>query len=163
MYLVDGNNVLGQRPGWHRDRPGAQRRLLSELAVLASQKRLRLAVVFDGRPLDHVTDGGRLRGVTVYFARSGSDADHRIVELLEADPNRITCTVVTSDRALGNLVRGLGVRLMRSGEFRRTLDAAVAEVQNVPVEAQEPPAEMAKWMRYFGVAEDDDDDHESAP
>jgi hypothetical protein len=31
VYLVDGNNVMGQRVGWHRDKPAAAARLIEEL------------------------------------------------------------------------------------------------------------------------------------
>ena len=33
--MVDGNNVMGQRVGWHRDRAGARRRLAGELERFA--------------------------------------------------------------------------------------------------------------------------------
>ena len=36
-YLVDGNNVMAQRVGWHRDKAGARRRLLGELARFARE------------------------------------------------------------------------------------------------------------------------------
>src|ERR687885_117969 len=86
---------MGQRPGWHRDKAGARRRLLTELAR---------------------------------FAR-GSDADSRIKELVEASRERRTLKVVTSDRALADYVRRCGAQVVRSGEFRRRLDAATADAQ----------------------------------
>src|SRR5919199_1223351 len=92
-YLVDGNNVMAQRVGWHRDKPGARRRLLGELAR---------------------------------FAR---DADERIKGLVEASRERRTLKVVTSDRALADYVRRCGAEVIRSGEFRRRLDAATADAQ----------------------------------
>ncbi|MEP7272102.1 MAG: NYN domain-containing protein [Acidobacteriota bacterium] len=163
MYLVDGNNVMGQRPGWHRDRPAAQRRLLLELAELAKLRAVRIAVVFDGRPLPNFPDGSRFRGIDVYFARPGSDADQRILELLEQDPNRRNMTVVTSDRALANLIRGDGVQTMSSGEFRHLL-ADNASLDR-PAGGSTPDAgpevsvdETPSWMRYFGVDETDSDE-----
>lgn len=161
MYLIDGNNVMGQRPGWHRDRLAAQRRLLNELAELSRLKRLRLKVVFDGRPLPNLPDGARFRGVEVYFALPGSDADTRIVEFVEDDPNRHNLTVVTSDQALRQRVRFEGVRTMRSGEMRRLLDS-LPQVAIPPAEGagrdDVAPSEMGGWLRYFGVDEEDSDD-----
>ena len=49
-YLVDGNNVIGQTPGWHRDKPGSRQRLLRELAAFVAATRARVTVVFDGAP-----------------------------------------------------------------------------------------------------------------
>jgi hypothetical protein len=31
-YIVDGNNVMGQTPGWHRDKSKSRRALLQKLA-----------------------------------------------------------------------------------------------------------------------------------
>jgi predicted RNA-binding protein with PIN domain len=122
MYLVDGNNVMGQRVGWHRDKPAAQRRLMAELARMSVEQNASLTVVFDGRPLEDVVDGSVVDGVTVYFARSGSDADDRIVELSRdaLDPGQILA--VTSDRQLRDRLQELGVETMRSGQFRRLLE-----------------------------------------
>ena len=122
MYLVDGNNVMGQRVGWHRDKPGAQRQLLVELAEMTRQQNVAVTVVFDGQPLDGINDGSNLDGVTVYFARSGSDADERIVELAQDAPEPGQILAVTSDRQLSDRLQQLGAETMRSGQFRRLLE-----------------------------------------
>ena len=122
MYLVDGNNVMGQRVGWHRDKPGAQRRLLAELAEMIQQQNVAVTVVFDGKPLDGVDDGSDVDGVAVYFARPGSDADDRIVELARDAPEPEQILVVTSDRQLIGRLQQLGVETMRSGQFRMLLE-----------------------------------------
>jgi predicted RNA-binding protein with PIN domain len=156
MYLVDGNNVIGQRPGWHRDKPGSRRRLLRETAELARRYQLTIAVVFDGTPDPGFPEGSRHGRVRIHYARRGSDADSRIVEMIESDPNRRNITVVTSDAALAGQVRVCGARVMRSGEFRRRLDSLSAH----PAEASPrvAPDEADEWMRYFGVDENDSDD-----
>jgi predicted RNA-binding protein with PIN domain len=121
-YLVDGNNVMGQRVGWHRDRAGAQRRLLRELARFARAAGTPVTVVFDGRPAADVPDGATVDGVRVHYAAPGADADDRIVELVRAAPVGAAPTVVTSDRLLIDRVREHGGRVVRSGELRRSLD-----------------------------------------
>ena len=122
MYLVDGNNVMGQRVGWHRDKPGAQRRLLRELPRFVRSSGEDVTVVFDGRPLPDIRDGDSLDGVSVFFARRGADADHRILELAReaTDPERILA--VTSDRLLADCLRDLGITTIRSGQFRKMLE-----------------------------------------
>ncbi len=122
MYLIDGNNVMGQRVGWHRDKPGAQRRLLRETSEWVVSDGEEAIVVFDGRPLPDVNDGELIDGVTAFFARPGSDADHRIIELAEELMNRGEIVAVTSDRLLAESLRRLGVRVMRSGRFRKMLE-----------------------------------------
>jgi predicted RNA-binding protein with PIN domain len=122
-YLVDGNNVMGQRVGWHKGKADARRRLLGELAQFAGSAGVPVAVVFDGAPDDDVPDGASAGGVRVYYAARGSDADTRIRHLVEQAPERHALTVVTSDQRLADDVRRAGAQVMRSGAFRHCLDA----------------------------------------
>ncbi|HEX4950325.1 MAG TPA: NYN domain-containing protein [Blastocatellia bacterium] len=155
MYLIDGNNVMGQRVGWHRDKAAARQRLLRELAAFAAHNKIRLAVVFDGLPEVNIADGSSFRGVKVFYARPGSDADHRILEFVERERNRKALTVVTSDLQLLNQVRAYGVRVVRSGEFRRLLEQDFAAAEEHPPQVQDE--DLSEWMRYFGVHESDDE------
>jgi predicted RNA-binding protein with PIN domain len=157
-YLVDGNNVMGQRVGWHRDRVRARRELLDELARFALTKKARVDVVFDGAPDEHFADGSSYRGVRVYYAARGSDADERIKALVEHSRERRTLSVVTSDRALAEYIRRCGAQVVRAGEFRRRMEAAEAEGASQAA-TDAPPFEESteRWMRYFGVAPEDDE------
>lgn len=155
MYLVDGNNVIGQRPGWHRDRSGARQRLLREMAELGRRRGFSITVVFDGAPDPHYPEGSRHGRVRIYYALRGSDADSRIIDLVEAEANRRSLVVVTSDRDLANRVRVCGVRVMRSGDFRQWLDALPTTAVDSPRVA---PGEANEWMRYFGVDDEEPDD-----
>jgi predicted RNA-binding protein with PIN domain len=129
-YLVDGNNVMGQRVGWHRDKPGARRRLLEELMRFARAEGVPVAVVFDGAPDATAPEGSTHGGVRVYYAARGSDADSRIRQLVEQAPERGTLRVVTSDRRLADDVRRGGAQVIRSGALRRRLDACATERRN---------------------------------
>jgi predicted RNA-binding protein with PIN domain len=156
VYVIDGNNVIGGRVGWHRDKPGSRRLLLHDLARLARVKKLRLNVVFDGAPDPQFPDGSSYRGVRIFYARLGSDADSRVVEMVEAERNKKSLVVVTSDRKLTSRVRASGARVMRSGEFRRMLDEIAENTSDQ--EADMPKIkddEMSEWLRYFGVEESD--------
>jgi predicted RNA-binding protein with PIN domain len=157
-YLIDGNNVMGQRVGWHRDRVRARRELLEELARFAARKKARVAVVFDGAPDEHFADGSSYKGVRVYYAARGSDADERIKTLVEESRERRTLLVVTSDRALAEYVRRCGAQVVRAGEFRRRMEAAEAEGAS-RADEDAPPIEESteRWMRYFGVGPEDDE------
>ena len=157
-YLVDGNNVMGQRVGWHRDKRRARLLLLDELAAFAERKGATVSVVFDGAPDDFVAEGSLYRGVRVHYAARGSDADARIKSLVEAARERRTLHVVTSDRSLADSVRSHGARVLRSGEFRRMLEEQSSnENANAAAPKKEVrPDDTAHWLRYFGVGPDDD-------
>ncbi len=159
-YLVDGNNVMGQRVGWHRDKAGARRRLLTELAQFAREARVSVQVVFDGAPEEHFPDGSSFMGVRLFYAARGADADARIKQMVDASRERRTLIVVTSDRALADYVRRSGAQVMRAGEFRRRLDELAAGGTQAKVdEGVRPPAsaaEIDEWMYYFGVGPEDE-------
>ena len=116
-WLIDGMNVIGSRPdGWWRDRQGAQRRLVKELAGFADA----VTVIFDGR--EHPINPPA--GVEVRFAttRGRNAADHDIAALAAADDDPQTLTVVTSDAELAARVESAGATTLGAGAFRRRLD-----------------------------------------
>ena len=156
MYLIDGNNVIGGRVGWHRDKPGSRRRLVEDLARLARKKKLRLSVVFDGAPDPQFPDGSSYRSVRIFYSHQGSNADARIIEMVEAERNKNNLLVVTSDRQLTSRIRATGVRVMRSGDFRRMLDEAATDAPDQATDLPEiKDDEMNEWLKYFGVEESD--------
>jgi predicted RNA-binding protein with PIN domain len=125
-WLVDGMNVVGSRPdGWWRDRDGAARRLVGELAEFARATGEDVVVIFDGRPVDL----GAPASVEVRFAsRRGRDAaDDDLAAAAEADPAPEDLVVVTSDAALADRVRAAGARVEGAGAFLRRLAGAAAD------------------------------------
>ena len=157
-YLVDGNNVMAQRVGWHKDKPGARRRLLGELARLAREAGVTVEAVFDGAPDEFFPDGSYFMGVRVFYAERGADADARIKRLVEGSRERRTLKVVTSDRALADYVRRCGAEVIRSGDFRRRLDS-LTETEETQRDARAgvKESELGEWMYYFGADPEDDE------
>ncbi|MGH2573968.1 MAG: NYN domain-containing protein [Actinomycetota bacterium] len=122
-WIVDGMNVIGSRPNrWWNDPDGAIRRLVEDFDGYGSQTGEEITVVFDRRPID--LSAGRHGSVTVAFAsrRERNAADHEIVRMVAQDPAPSSLTVVTSDAALADQVRGLGAQVSSSGSFRRLID-----------------------------------------
>ena len=117
--LVDGMNVIGSRPdGWWRDREGAKRRLAADLVALA-ERGDEVTVVFDGREPDEPVEAP---GVTVLFAPGGPNAaDDRIAELVGADDDPASLTVVTSDADLVRRVTERGAQTTGARSLRREL------------------------------------------
>jgi hypothetical protein len=118
-------NLIGSRPdGWWRDRAGARRRLVSELASLVDPD-TEVTVVFDGRPgPGEIADAAAVH-VEARFAPGGPDAaDRAIVALLPSLGDRDGLTVVSSDGALVAEVRGAGVAVLGVKAFRQLLPDA---------------------------------------
>jgi len=154
-YIVDGNNVMGQTPGWHRDKARARVDLLKRLAAFARLRSARVTVVFDGAPDQEFPEGSAFKGIKILYARRGSNADDRIVELVESSTDPRGITIVTSDRQLGLRVRSSRAKVLRSGEFRSQMDGAV-DSRREPAEEPEPNSQdLAGWLRYFGAEPDE--------
>jgi predicted RNA-binding protein with PIN domain len=149
-YIVDGNNVMGQTPGWHRDRAGARKRLLEQLARFAKAKRKRVTVVFDGGPDLEFPEGSAFRGVKILYARKGSNADARILNLVETSADPKGLIVVTSDRQLAHLVRSGGAAVSRSGEFRKQLEEIALSSTLSDDNPEIKVDDLDGWLRYFG-------------
>ena len=156
-YIVDGNNVMGQTVGWHRDKSKARRTLLEQLAEFARIKKARITVVFDGSPDRELPEGSGFRGVKVLFAEPGSDADTRIKKLVEVAPDRRGLTVVTSDRQLAFAVRARGASVMRSGEFRKQMEAARQAAPKPEDGEADKIDDLNTWLRYFGAMPEDEE------
>jgi predicted RNA-binding protein with PIN domain len=154
-FIVDGNNVMGQTPGWHRDKAGARLGLLKRLAAFARLRNARVTAVFDGAADQQFPEGSAFKGVKILYARRGSTADDRIVELVESSRDPRGIMVVTSDRQLSFRVRQRGASVLRSGELRKQMDV-IADFQPPSPQAAEPDAQdLEGWLRYFGADPDD--------
>jgi uncharacterized protein YaiI (UPF0178 family) len=115
-WFIDAMNVIGSRPdGWWRDREGATRRFIDEVAAWADEE---VTVVLDSGPDDLV---GRTGAVTVVRAsRRGRDAaDDEIVSRVQPG-DRVT----TSDSGLAARLRERGAEVEGAGAFLRRLGSA---------------------------------------
>src|SRR5262245_35257593 len=154
-YIIDGNNVMGQTPGWHRDKPRARLELLKQLTAFARLRCARVTVAFDGAPDQEFPEGTAYKGIQILYARKGSNADERIIELVESSRDPRGLIVVTSDRQLGFRVRQRGATVLRSGELRKQM-TAIADSKKPPATEAEPDADdLEGWLRYFGADADD--------
>jgi predicted RNA-binding protein with PIN domain len=156
-YIVDGNNVMAQTPGWHRDKTAARRALLERLSAFSAAKKIRITVVFDGAPDELMPEGVAFRGVKVLYAERGSDADARIHRMVESASDARGLTVVTSDRHLGFLVRASGAKVVRSGEFRRQIEEALTSQPGPEDGEQYEVGDLNSWLMYFGSTPEDDE------
>jgi hypothetical protein len=110
--VVDGANVVGSRPdGWWRDRAGAARRLLTELAA-APPWPGEVVLVLEGAARAGAPEGTAGTVRVVHAAGSGDDT---MVELVRAAAPDRAVTVVTADRGLRERVTALGATIAGPG------------------------------------------------
>jgi predicted RNA-binding protein with PIN domain len=111
VIVVDAANVVGSRPdGWWRDRAGAARRLLRDLARLKHRlaQPCDVVVVLEGAAKAAAEPSAEIEGLRIVTAEgSGDDAIVAVVAAaVEAGSGAIT--VVTADRELRTRVESLG-------------------------------------------------------
>jgi predicted RNA-binding protein with PIN domain len=120
-FLVDGMNVIGTRPDqWWRDRDGAMAKLVDALERFVAESGDDVTVVFERRPRPP------LSSPLVEIAHAPKPrrdaADDEILRRLRDDPSPHRVTVVTSDRMLADLARGMGALVEPAARFRARLD-----------------------------------------
>ena len=122
MVIVDGNNVMGQRVGWHRNKSAAQQQLIDEVERIAQSQDKPHILVFDAMSNATMPDKWCRSQLTIRYARRGASADELILELVYSHSQHSEVLVVTSDRALTRQIHVLGAKVMRSGAFRQMLE-----------------------------------------
>ena len=110
--FVDGNNVMGSRAdGWWRNRAEAAERLVAEIAPLARSSEAVWTIVFDGPGPSGIVPSREGLAVVHTGHRRRDGADDRIVELVDALPDRSMALVYTSDAKLRARVHALGAQV----------------------------------------------------
>lgn len=148
-YLVDGNNVMALIPGWHRDKAAARRKLIHELTRFVAVRRAKVRVVFDGVPDEEFPEGRRFRSVLISYAKSGSDADSRIKDVIRKSSYKRDLLVVSSDRSLGAFAKSYGAKVISSGEFRKELEETWAAEAPTLKTQPERLINVEEWIEFF--------------
>ncbi|MGV0655623.1 NYN domain-containing protein [Mycolicibacterium thermoresistibile] len=118
-WIVDAMNVIGSRPdGWWRDRRRAMDDLVRRLERWATAEGHSVTVVFE-----HPTPIESSVLTVAHAPRAAADAaDDEIVRLVRTADDPALITVVTSDAALAERVRSLGVAVHPAARFRALID-----------------------------------------
>jgi predicted ribonuclease YlaK len=115
VLVVDAANVIGSRPtGWWKDRAGAARSFVGDLASAVGAGRLvgPVVVVLEGKARAGVSSG-EASGVTVVHAEgSGDDALVDVVREACASGTDGLVVLVTADRELRSRAEALGAEVM---------------------------------------------------
>ena len=120
-WIVDGMNVIGTRPdGWWKDRDAAMARLVDRLERYSAATGADITVVFERPPRPPITSPV----VEVAHAPKPrvNAADDEILLRLRAADDPEDVRVVTSDRALADIARGLGALIEPAEAFRNEIE-----------------------------------------
>jgi predicted RNA-binding protein with PIN domain len=169
-WLIDGYNVMhaGGRLGPKLGREGfrrVRRRFLDDLAAALVHGNVeQTTVVFDASlPPGDFPLQSRYRGIQVVFALGDENADAHIEQLIAADSNPKTLSVISSDRRIRQAAAHRRSPSLSAEEFWEHLDRlAERTARRQPTDAppasglspdelgwRETPEESARWMEAF--------------
>ena len=120
-WLIDGHNLIGQMPNLQLSDPNDEEKLLEYLRRYRARTGHRLTVIFDPgqsyQPAAKKTQGG----LTIQFAAHGQTADQLIMRRVRRVKNPLAMIVVTSDRAVQQAARQVGVGVVTAQDFSQQL------------------------------------------
>lgn len=119
-WLIDGYNLLYETDRARKKSASDRARMLSRLAEFAAAGERVVTVVLDGHgDAAELNSYKSARFEAIYSQKVTADAC--IERTLFERPNRSKVTVVTADRAITDVARGMGGRVMKPVEFLRLL------------------------------------------
>ncbi|MFD4439191.1 NYN domain-containing protein [Nocardia sp. NPDC058519] len=124
LIVVDAANVIGSRAnGWWKDRAGAARRLLSDVAELTTRlpESTEITVVLEGAARAAV-DGAEPSAPRMKVVLAEGSGDDKIVDVVAETDSHEQITVVTADRELRTRVEDYGAESVGPGWLWRQLD-----------------------------------------
>lgn len=149
LYLIDGNNIIGGFGSLDPDLHKARKRLIGELATFIAATKQKVRVVFDGAQDPDFPEGVRIKSVHVSYAKSGSDADHRIKDIVRRSTSPRDITVVSSDRDLVSSVAARGAKIVSSRDFRNQLQTAREKLRLTEKINLSQKIDVEEWMEFF--------------
>ena len=162
--IVDGYNYIGRSREFKLSDPEVKDKVIYLLGQYCNNVHKSLTLVFDGNYfVDQANRKRRYGRVTVIYTSPIYTADELIKKMVrEQEPgHRKALLVVSSDDEILQYTKSHGAAAVRSEEFERTINQALAsspesERANVHVSSKE----VQEWLKIFGTAHAD---HESSP
>jgi len=128
LHLVDGYNVL-HKCGWlksllRQDLETAREALIDKVAHYCVQTGARVTIVFDGRGPqlpEHVAHNRGVPSLAVIYSPAKLTADAVIERMVYESPQKMSVIVVTNDRGVRDLCRGMGSLVMDAQNFLNSI------------------------------------------
>lgn len=123
LYVVDGERMLeGREVG-----PGDRFQLLQRLGRFVEREKVRMQVVFSGRPLREVEHGGEFMGIKVFYVEQGQDFSAQFLETVRDASRRGKTVGLTNDVELEKKIADLGALTIRASTLRKGLEGGGGE------------------------------------
>lgn len=156
ILIIDGNNLIGgyktNKTNWSAIRKNLVLKLVKYVGVTGRK----VKIVFDGVEDTLYPDGIVFKGVQIFYARAGRDADERIKNMVRNASYIRDITVVSSDRELTQYVSGLGAKVVTRETFRSELSTLRYHEGKNLKESNLRTEDISEWLTFFGINENDD-------
>jgi predicted RNA-binding protein with PIN domain len=148
-YLIDGHNLI-PKLGLRLDDPEDEMALVHLLQIVASRKRARIDVYFDGAPPGHA-GSRKIGGINAHFIPVGHTADDALARRLEKlGPQARQYCLVSSDRRVQQEGHNRHATVLSSEEFagmvRSVQEVVQVEQRETGVVSEE---EIETWLNIF--------------
>ncbi len=128
LHLVDGYNVL-HKCGWLKSLLGhdletAREALIDKVAHYCAQTGARVTIVFDGQGqqiAENVAHNRSVGSLQIIYSPAKKTADTIIERMVYEAPRKMEVVVVTNDRGVRDLCRGMGSLVMDAGNFLQSI------------------------------------------
>ena len=150
-YLIDGHNLIPNVRGISLRDLDDEIALIELLQEFARKSRKKVEVFFDRAP-EREARTQNFGTVKVHFVRQSITADEAIIKRLYAMEKRArNWTVVTSDRQIAAVVKGVHATLISSQEFSKLLEKTLDSAEEMSRQDKAlGEAEVNEWLRLFG-------------
>lgn len=150
-FLIDGHNLIPNVRGMSLSDLDDEIQLIRLLQEFSRKARKKIEVYFDQAP-EREAGVQQYGTVRVHFVRRSITADEAMIKRLYAMEKRArNWTVVTSDREIAAVVRGVHARLLSSQAFAKKMNDVldvIEEMSHQDVTLGEE--EVSEWLRLFG-------------
>ncbi len=146
-YYVDGYNVLHKssllRPLALEDFEAARDALIDKVALFCVGSGKRAVIVFDGRgrhqPQNAPPPPG-VSGLEIVYSPANLSADAVIERMVYKAGNRLDIVVVSNDRGLREVCRGMGALVMEADNFLATVRETKQGITGAMQKSRKDPA-----------------------
>ena len=153
LVLIDGHNLIAKLPDINLNEADDEEKLLLKLRQYRARTGRKIRVVFDPGSSFNLASKRSKGGITVQYAPYGKTADEVIIKRLHKARNPKQILVVTSDRAIERVARGVQARILSSTDFAQALNAPpVSETEETDVALSKE--EVNEWLAIFNNKQD---------
>lgn len=149
QWLIDGHNLIGQMPNLRLSDPNDEEKLLGYLRRFRARTGHSLTVIFDAGQTYQSGSKQNRGGISIQFVSSGQIADQAIMRRIRNVRNPQEMMVVTSDQAVAQVARQVGVRVTSSREFAQQLLQASSIGDDDRTDVNLTADEVDEWLDIF--------------